>query len=65
MAAVCILHFIHLDIFMVYRHVIKFGERDTVKTGGKAEYSIDAVLKLEIRLQFLGTESIFSLLVFL
>jgi hypothetical protein len=50
---------------MIYRNIVKFLESDAVKTGSETENSIDAALKLEIRLEFLSTERVLRLLIFL
>jgi len=64
-AAVYILHLVDLHILVIYRNIVKLGEADAVKACSKTEYSVDAALKLEIRLEFLCAERIFRLLVLL
>ena len=63
MASVSVLYLIYLYILMIYRNIVKFCERDSVKTGCKTEDCIDAALKLEIRLELLSAERVLSLLV--
>ena len=63
MAAILILYIIYLYILVIYRYIVKRFECDAVKTVGKVEHSIDAVLKLEIWLELLCIQRVFRFLI--